>query len=66
MVENWWLLGRELQKIEKHQGNAVPQGTAPGVFLGDLGINYNQSSRSQQLAETDLAELQSHNEGSYD
>ena len=45
MLRNWWMLGKELRKMEKHKG-AAQKRDPPGdsVRLSELGINRNQSA----------------------
>lgn len=54
MVRNWWYLGGELQRLHAAGlfGDGRPEKNAtPGerFSLSEIGINFNQSSRCQQL-----------------
>lgn len=69
MVENWWHLGVELQKLEINQGSGMKKRSGPGenvLTLSDIGINFNQSARCQKLAEMSKSELQEWLDTKYD
>lgn len=66
MVENWWRLGVELQRMGLKPG--VKPITPPGeqLTLQQLGINHNQSARCQKLADKSKAELDDWLQSQYD
>ena len=67
MVENWWFMGAELKRLELNSGR--PMGNSPQgdhLTLAELGVNKNQSTRCQKLAEMSQAELTEWLQSKYD
>lgn len=67
MVENWWYLGVELKRMEKHQGGWKSCGRDGDrkIKLSDLGINKSLSARCQRLSDMEKSELAEFMEDNY-
>ncbi len=66
MVENWWHLGLEIDRLDPKPGRPKNRDKCHGFITAQLGISRKQSQRCRKLAEFSKAELDQYLEDKWD